>query len=101
MSGSPTVVDYGSGGRLSTEESSGGQRCMPDDSLMDMRSCGQVENGTPSTSPPYWDTDDEDDDGGMLLPCQSKFAALVALGHQLMTVYAGKLCVKFLQISAA
>ena len=25
------------------------------------RSSGQVENGTPSTSPSYWDTDDDDD----------------------------------------
>lgn len=26
------------------------------------RSSGQVENGTPSTSPSYWDTDDDDDE---------------------------------------
>lgn len=63
MSSSSTVVDYASGGRLSTEEMSSGQRCMSDDSLVELRSCGQIENGTPSTSPPYWDTDDDDDGG--------------------------------------
>lgn len=28
------------------------------------RSSGQVENGTPSTSPSYWDTDDDEEDYG-------------------------------------
>lgn len=68
MSGSSTAVDYASGGRLSMEDMSSGQRCMSDDSLAELRSCGQVENGTPSTSPPYWGTDDEDSDCGMLFP---------------------------------
>ncbi|CAG7909047.1 TNF receptor-associated factor homolog 1b isoform X1 [Brassica rapa] len=29
------------------------------------RSSGQVENGTPSTSPSYWDTDDDEEDYGL------------------------------------
>ncbi|XP_020269602.1 MATH domain-containing protein At5g43560-like isoform X2 [Asparagus officinalis] len=64
MSGSSTAVDFASGGRLSMEDTSSGQRCMSDDSFAELRSCGQVENGTPSTSPPYWGTDDEDNDCG-------------------------------------
>ena len=31
--------------------------------LAEWRSSEQVENGTPSTSPPYWDSDDSDDTG--------------------------------------
>ncbi|PKA62802.1 MATH domain-containing protein [Apostasia shenzhenica] len=38
------------------------QRCQSVDSLAEWRSSEQVENGTPSTSPPYWDTDDDDED---------------------------------------
>lgn len=41
------------------------QRSQSGEALAEWRSSEQVENGTPSTSPPYWDTDD-DDDGGML-----------------------------------
>ncbi|KAK1296719.1 MATH domain-containing protein [Acorus calamus] len=44
------------------EDISSGQRCQSD-SLAEWRSCDQVENGVPSTSPPYWDTDDDDDCG--------------------------------------
>lgn len=40
------------------------QRCHSGEALAEWRSSDQVENGTPSTSPPYWDSDD-DDDGGM------------------------------------
>ncbi|KAJ6852317.1 MATH domain-containing protein-like isoform X1 [Iris pallida] len=50
--------------RLYTEGMSNVQRCQSEDSITESRSCGQVENGTPSTSPPYWDTDDDDDDFG-------------------------------------
>ncbi|XP_077239332.1 TNF receptor-associated factor homolog 1b-like [Tasmannia lanceolata] len=39
------------------------QQCQYGDSLVEWRSCDQVENSTPSTSPPYWDTDDDDDCG--------------------------------------
>ena len=38
-----------------------GQRCQTGEALAEWRSSEQVENGIPSTSPPYWDTDDDDD----------------------------------------
>ncbi|KAL6961704.1 TNF receptor-associated factor 1b, partial [Sarracenia purpurea var. burkii] len=41
--------------------SSGQQLCQFGEALVEWRSSEQVENGTPSTSPPYWDTDDDDD----------------------------------------
>lgn len=41
------------------------QRCHSGEALAEWRSCEQVESGSPSTSPPYWDTED-DDDGGMM-----------------------------------
>lgn len=59
-----TVSEESSVGR-SSEELSTGQRCQSGDALAEWRSSEQVENGTPSTSPPYWDTDDSDDDGGL------------------------------------
>jgi hypothetical protein len=34
-------------------------------SVSDCRSCEHVENGSPSTAPPFWDSDGEDDDPGM------------------------------------
>lgn len=46
--------------------SNGQQRCQSSEALAEWRSSEQVENGTPSTSPPYWDSDD-DEDTGMLL----------------------------------
>ncbi|XP_024019950.1 TNF receptor-associated factor homolog 1a [Morus notabilis] len=51
-----------SGAGRSMEGVSGGQRCQSGE-LAEWRSLEQVENGTPSTSPPYWDTDDDDDGG--------------------------------------
>ncbi|KAG6536317.1 hypothetical protein ZIOFF_001371 [Zingiber officinale] len=39
------------------------QRCPSGDSITEWRSSEQVENGITSTSPPYWDTDDDDDCG--------------------------------------
>ncbi|XP_073116049.1 TNF receptor-associated factor homolog 1b isoform X1 [Elaeis guineensis] len=58
------VEDYGAGGvPSSTEGMSSEQHCQSGDSIAEWRSCEQVENGTPSTSPPYWDIDDEDDGG--------------------------------------
>lgn len=52
---------------IATESSVGGasngQRCEYGEALVEWRSSEQVENGTPSTSPPYWDTDDDDDCG--------------------------------------
>ncbi|XP_010262249.1 PREDICTED: MATH domain-containing protein At5g43560-like [Nelumbo nucifera] len=47
----------------SSEGISSGQRCQSGEALAEWRSSEQVENGTPSTSPPYWDTDDDDDCG--------------------------------------
>ncbi|KAK4361561.1 hypothetical protein RND71_020513 [Anisodus tanguticus] len=44
--------------------SNGHQRCQSSEALAEWRSSDQVENGTPSTSPPYWDSDD-DEDGGL------------------------------------
>ncbi|KAI9119563.1 hypothetical protein K1719_009439 [Acacia pycnantha] len=57
------IVNEESGVGKSAEGISTGQRCQSGEALAEWRSSEQVENGTPSTSPPYWDTD-EDDDGG-------------------------------------
>ncbi|KAJ6719454.1 TNF RECEPTOR-ASSOCIATED FACTOR-like protein 1A [Salix purpurea] len=57
-----TVCEEAGAGR-STEGNSSGQRCQSGELLAEWRSSEQVENGTPSTSPPYWDTDDDDDGG--------------------------------------
>ncbi|XP_020580010.1 MATH domain-containing protein At5g43560-like isoform X2 [Phalaenopsis equestris] len=63
MSGISTE-EYGAGGSSSpTEGMSAGQRCQSIDSLAEWRSSEQVENGIPSTSPPFWDTDDDDECG--------------------------------------
>ncbi|CAH8391818.1 unnamed protein product [Eruca vesicaria subsp. sativa] len=52
-------------GRSVEESSNGGE------AVSKWRSSGQVENGTPSTSPPsYWDTDDDDDQDYGLKPSQ-------------------------------
>ncbi|GLT99452.1 hypothetical protein SLE2022_168900 [Rubroshorea leprosula] len=45
------------------ERFSSGQRCQSVEALAEWRSSEQVVNGIPSTSPPYWDTDDDDDSG--------------------------------------
>ncbi|PQM34616.1 MATH domain-containing protein [Prunus yedoensis var. nudiflora] len=52
-----------SGVGRSMEGISSGQRCLSGEALAEWRSSEQVENGTPSTSPPYWDSDDDDDGG--------------------------------------
>jgi hypothetical protein len=51
----------------STAELGDEDRSASGDSLSEWRSCDQVDNGTPSTSPPFWDTDGEDDDPGKLM----------------------------------
>lgn len=61
------VVIEDSGVGKPVEGISSGQGCQSGEALAEWRSSEQVENGTPSTSPPYWDTDDDDDDGGMFL----------------------------------
>ncbi|GAB4850984.1 hypothetical protein Ancab_030280 [Ancistrocladus abbreviatus] len=50
----------------SLEGISSGQRCQSGEALAEWRSSEQVENGTLSTSPPYWDSDGSDDDGDTL-----------------------------------
>lgn len=55
----------------STDVISSGQRCQSGEALAEWRSSEQVENGTPSTSPPYWDSDDSDDTGMPFFPYTS------------------------------
>ncbi|KAH8495650.1 hypothetical protein Peur_055651 [Populus x canadensis] len=57
------IVGEEAGVGRSTEGISSGQRCQSGELLAEWRSSEQVENATPSTSPPYWDTDDDDDGG--------------------------------------
>ncbi|KAL5066966.1 hypothetical protein RYX36_017853 [Vicia faba] len=57
------IASEESGAGKSVEGSFSGHRCQSGEALAEWRSSEQVENGIPSTSPPYWDTD-EDDDGG-------------------------------------
>ncbi|KAL3828235.1 hypothetical protein ACJIZ3_017037 [Penstemon smallii] len=57
------VATQESGAGSSFEGVSSGKvqlRCQSEEALTEWRSSEQVENGTPSTSPPYWDSDDED-----------------------------------------
>ncbi|CAJ1976518.1 unnamed protein product [Sphenostylis stenocarpa] len=55
------IVSEESGVGKHVEGISNGQRCQSGEALAEWRSSEQVENGITSTSPPYWDTDDEDD----------------------------------------
>ncbi|KAK8608889.1 hypothetical protein V6N13_025202 [Hibiscus sabdariffa] len=57
------VASEESGVGRSVEGISSGQRCQAGEALAEWRSSEQLENGTPSTSPPYWDSDDDDDGG--------------------------------------
>lgn len=78
---SSTVTEDSAGGR-SLEGLSSAQRCQSTDALAEWRSSDQVENGIPSTSPPYWDIDDSDDDGGnfeFFHLCYSFFLVLSSL----------------------
>ncbi|KAG5387557.1 hypothetical protein IGI04_039027 [Brassica rapa subsp. trilocularis] len=56
-------VDEDSGVGRSVEASTNGQYSLSGEALSQWRCSTQVENGTPSTSPSYWDTDDDDDYG--------------------------------------
>jgi hypothetical protein len=67
-------IDWLRSGGMLTDDSVGStaelgdeDRSVSGDSLSEWRSCNQVDNGTPSTSPPFWDTDGEDDDPGAQL----------------------------------
>ena len=77
MAGTLTEDNAGDGRSSSTEDMPSDQQSHSGDSLAEWRSSEQVENGTPSTSPAYSDTDD--DDCGMLsnsshiCPCSSCF----------------------------
>lgn len=61
------VLSEESGVGKSVEEISRGQTCTGE-ALAEWRSSEQVENGIASTSPPYWDTD-EDDGGKFIFLC--------------------------------
>ncbi|KAF8111690.1 hypothetical protein N665_0073s0048 [Sinapis alba] len=55
-----------SGVGRSVEGSSNGHHSLSGgEAVSEWRSSSQVENGTPSTSPSYWDTDDDDEDYGL------------------------------------
>lgn len=71
------TVSEESGVGRSMEGFSSGQRCQSGEALAEWRSSEQVENGTPSTSPPDWETDD-DNDGGMLLSCYTLFPSTIS-----------------------
>ncbi|KAK4421523.1 TNF receptor-associated factor1a [Sesamum alatum] len=58
------AIEESGAGRLFEGISSGQQQqCQAGEALAEWRSSEQVENGSPSTSPPYWDRDDDDDGG--------------------------------------
>ncbi|XP_047309209.1 TNF receptor-associated factor homolog 1a-like [Impatiens glandulifera] len=63
-----TLSESSGVGRNSEEISGVHQRYHSGEALAEWRSSEQVENGIASTSPPYWDTDDEDDDDNGLKP---------------------------------
>ncbi|CAN6329713.1 unnamed protein product [Urochloa humidicola] len=60
MAGTLIEDNAGDGRSSSTEEMPSDQQSHSGDSLAEWRSSEQVENGTPSTSPAYSDTDDDD-----------------------------------------
>ena len=81
------VASEDSGVRRSVEGISSGQRCQSGEELAEWRSSELLENGTPSTSPPYWDSDD-DDDGGMLLdPFHVWLNALYSFEHVFVCLF--------------
>ncbi|EPS71888.1 hypothetical protein M569_02868 [Genlisea aurea] len=58
-----STEDAGIGSSLEVALGDLDQQCLLGESLAEWRSSEQLENGIPSTSPPYWDSDDEDDRG--------------------------------------
>jgi hypothetical protein len=40
------------------------ERSLSSESLSEWRSCDRADSDSPSTSPPFWDTDSDDDDPG-------------------------------------
>lgn len=82
------VEDYtGDGRSSSTEDLPSDQQSHSGESLAEWRSSEQVENGTPSTSPAYSDT--EDDDCGVLftLPCICSYYLLVLHSDIVILIY--------------
>jgi hypothetical protein len=77
MAGTLIEDNAGDGRSSSTEEMPSDQQSHSGDSLAEWRSSEQVENGTPSTSPAYSDTDD--DDCGMLSNSSRIFFCISAL----------------------
>lgn len=55
------MVSDESGVGVHAEEASSEQCYQSGEAVAEWRSSGQVENSTPSTSPSYWDCDDDDD----------------------------------------
>ena len=60
MAGTLIEDNAGDGRSSSTEEMPSDEQSHSGDSLAEWRSSEQVENGMPSTSPAYSDTDDDD-----------------------------------------
>ncbi|KAM3708173.1 hypothetical protein ACB098_02G078800 [Castanea mollissima] len=60
------TVSEESGVGRSMEGFSSGQRCQSGEALAEWQSSKQVENGTPLTSPPDWETDDDNDEGQLI-----------------------------------
>ncbi|KAF0917101.1 hypothetical protein E2562_016908, partial [Oryza meyeriana var. granulata] len=54
-----TTTGLGASGLIETKNDS-----VSSSSLSECRSCEHVENRSPSTAPPFWDSDGEDDDPG-------------------------------------
>ena len=78
------VASEDSGVRRSVEGISSGQRCQSGEALAEWRSSEQLENGTPSTSPPYWDSDD----GGLLLdPFHVRLNALYSFEYVFVCLF--------------
>ena len=71
------IASEESGVGKSVQAISSRQRCQSGEALAGRRSSEQVENGTPSTSPPYWDTDDDDDGGKFLFLVRSLSSSLI------------------------
>ncbi|KAK4421520.1 TNF receptor-associated factor1b [Sesamum alatum] len=57
------IEESGAGRSFEGISSGQQQQCQAGEALAEWRSSEQVENGSPSTSPPYWDSDDDDDGG--------------------------------------
>lgn len=62
MAATLTEENAGDGRSSSTKEMSRDQQSHSENSLSEWRSSQQVENGVPSTSPAFSDTDDDDCD---------------------------------------